>query len=470
MNASVELNTLFEALSHIPATSNNLAARLLDQWQNRFSSQERAVAWSQLDIQKCKSSLDVFHWLLKAHERNEVVFHLENIAHFDLGDISNDMLQTLAKRISMDAAHEVGEKWKNCVFQMYLSIGTALNNREDISHESVMALIDTRVVLDHCDHVWSVAVHHRFPSNVLQQMADNPNNQYLVAQGKLAQKIGDFCSNRYKRYNSFTEFQVFFEQISTYPLSEQQNPKGVLNGALQQLCEQMPAPVLKEALEFLHNIGWSRSLFWGLCPHKEVLKACYQQNHEYVDLIASFATPQQQAQLFAWVLEGVAWDFFRGFNGKTTLLDRVETILQKPYAQHIPLPIKIATIGPYETYIKTTWDQKNPLCEKHYFSDLQTYFQLTAAHFSSENTFKAVELLKTIDSPSLRGLIDFWGRLHDVDYHITGLKSMTPLQLSSPHSKLDTLLHDKITQVQQYINISGAVDETHSIQSRARKM
>lgn len=492
MTATLELNTLFEAFAHIKDDRfavNNIACRLLNQWQARFSCEDRAVAWAQLDRIKLGGvGVGVFEWLLQAGERNEVAFGLEDIANPYFNTVTDDMLQTLMRRVCTDAAQGVTAEWKDTVGRLHHSIAHALQNNDNISNASVTALLNTRVVLDECDHNWSVRIHHHFPANILRQMEEDPNNQSRVTQQKLAEEITHVCSNRYNIRNHFKKFERFFEQICEHSLRDQQNPNGVLYDTIKLLCQNMPAPVLKEALGFLLNNEWSPLSLWGLLDHNTLVRECHNHNYEYIDLASSVATPQQQAQLFTWVLEGIAYYFFKGIDHKnTTLSSRVETVLQKPYAQHKPFPITIQTIHPYLSHVKNILEKQpefqnykktipNGSMEQHYisvekyYSTLETYLQHTTAHFHSDDTLKAVKLLQTIDSPSLRGVLDFWGRLHDVDYQLNGLKTMEPLIISESSSILDKALNKKILDVQHYINISGSVDASGLARTPAKKM
>lgn len=491
-SATLELTTLFEAFSLITEKSldeNSVVCRLLDQWSARFSSEECAVAWADLDhTHLSEPSLGVFAWLLKSHERNEVLFDLAQMPTINITTITDNMLQTLMRRIALDAGAVMAptDEWNKAVEFFYCSLKHALSDgltHNNISSAAVAAVVDTRRVLDNYNHHWSVGLHHGFPAQIVQQMMNDPRNQNRVAQQELADTIINFCSNRSNRIDNFKKLQTFFDQIVDHPLTEQHNPNGVLYDAIKQLCKGMPAPVLKQTMQFLQPNGWITSDLSKLFDTRAVLRECYYQNHEYIDLVASLSNADQQAQLFTWVLEGIAWDFFRGIDhNSTTFSSRVDTILQKPYAKHQPLPISIATISPYLTYVANLWkvqddphlkkymDNSPYNCVENFYSDLETYFKHTAPHFSSDDTFKAVELLSTVDSPSLRGLMDFWGRLHDVDYQLEGVKTMTPLQLRDSSSKFEKTLQQKIVEVQNYINISGAIDTSGLIKSPTRKM
>lgn len=485
-SAAIELTTLFQTFSCIKgdtANVDNPAYRLLEQWRKRFSAPQRAVAWNALERQLLKTpSAGARLWLLNAPP-HEVSFALKEVVAFPLG-VSDQILQALMRRIVSDANNpEVAtDAWNSVVEKIYKSLSeelTAAMRNKNVSSVGVAALVDTRRVLDHCNHPWSVALHCGFPVEILDQMAADPKNQHRVKQQQLALQIADVCSNRHNRHDSFKKVQAFFEQISQYSLSEQQNPNGVLFGALQRLCEKMPAPVLKEALQFLRTTGWSPSRFWDVCSQNMVMRACYTQNHEYIDLIVSFSTPQQQTQLFTWVLEGVVQDFNDGSKNNIRLSNQVETILQKDYAQYKPFALKISmgsVISEYHRRVQYTlcdkqFEQANPYtATEEWPTSLEGFFKHTASHFYSDDTYKAVELLKTIDSPSLRGCIDFWGRLHDVDYQLDGLKTLEPLEMQRPRTKIEKVLQAKMKEVQQHINISGSVDTSNALKSSPRKI
>jgi len=480
MTAALELSTLFQTFACMKgdtADVNNPAYCLLEQWRGRFSAHERAVAWGALDRQLLKTpSAGACLWLLNAHP-NEVLCGLEEIVGFRW-NINDAMLQALMRRVSLDVSTPgvATDTWKSAVETLYEFLAhvftTAVQNNT-VSPIGIKAVVDTRKVLDNFNHKWSVDLHNYFPDDIVNQMRNDPHNSVRMAQQQLAREIIYACKSSSNSFDHFQESQGFFEKTVAHSLNDQQNPNGVLHGALKCLCANMTAPALKQAVHFLQNNGWDASSVWDLLNNNTLIRACHNRDHEYIDLVSSLATPQHQAQLFTWVLEGIACNFFMGVDhNNITLSSCVETILQKPYAQHKPLPIEIKAICPYQNHVIKTLKNNPHSSIEQYHPTLEAYLKHTTEHFYSDDTFKAVELLKAIDSPSLRGAIDFWGQLHGVDYQLEGLKTLLlkPGIINSPHSELEQVLYEKIAAMQNYINISGAIDTSNGVKAASRKM
>lgn len=485
MNATVELKTIIDisgALRNDTPSKNSLVCQLLEQWKGRTTSQEQMKAWAPFiesdQLKNTELSCGLVWWLLDADKNGALTISLPAVcAHGNFG-YGNEMAEPVLYKMSQDMSFPLSKEWKDTVNRIFYYLKNLCDSKQPLN-DKVLALIETnRQSIAQHNLAWSEELCQRLPKRVRDKLYTD--SKTVVVQQKIVKDLKRHF-NSYLKGSYSHEFSVraFLNKLASYPLSDQLQSDGILFGAVKELFSQCDNACLKIVVDDLTQKGWSKTQLWNVLDPNVVEEKSQKLDFAYMDVAQRLANTTQRKQIFTWGVEGLVNSLYTTTPSK--ILNKVQNLLKQPYAQPSVGQIELYDLREYTKYVIKTWEN-DPKISKKYDGDryartglnsttVEEFLSLNRPHFASPIMLKAIELLNTIKHPSLQGALEFWGRLHDIDY---GVDKPQIFQLQedynfSGNENGDIHLWEKAQQVAQYIAIGGTLIPK-TPQQKARKI
>lgn len=481
MSAVHELQTIMHVSRNIRQDSpdeSSAVMQLLNQWAGRHALQAQRSAWKHVGVNKLEDygySCGFVRWVLQAEQRKELTTSFNNLSkHGSFSPANDTLLQLLIEKMVGEIRFPLSEDSKNATLNLFGCIREWESHNQNVAPAVLKSIESARQCIAQQDLAWSEKLCAYLPKRLRTHLYRDASN--VVEQQKIIKDLKKgFFKHNFTLFGSTHSVQNFLIKIEKYSLAEQQQKDGVLFCAIVELLNQCNAECLKIATDGLLSMGWKSSqLAKHIAPHA-IQKKCHELDHQYIDTINTLFNAQQQKRLFTWVVEGLANNLYK--DTPQQILTNVQEVLNKPYAKPSIFEIQFEDLRPYTDHIMRLWECDPKMNKKHRhdryacsglnLTSCEDFLAVNAAHFSSPAMKKAVDLLNTIKHPSLQGILEFWGRLHDIDFGVGTPQTFTlPHYFCASDENGDVHLRDKAILVEQRIAIGGQLP---SIKAVARK-
>lgn len=470
MGAFEELKTIIDVSKRVrdEPDDTSVVCQLLEQWKARHSVQEQTLAWPQVksELHHHGLSSGLVWWLLRAEQRGELgqlQVDVPNLCQHGNISSTDEVLQLLLNKMQHEMKPPFSKEWKDAARVLFYRIRDWGKDNDPLN-PSVLQLIEkNRQYIASQDLAWSEELCANLPKKLRTHLYTDING--IAAQQKIIKEIErGFLNHIYGRFNSVQSVERFLNKIDVYSLEEQTQKDGLLYPAIVNLLNQCNSECLPPLINYLTNKGWKRQKIWNSIHPTLMAEKCHQRDHEYIDTLNALANPQQRKRLFTWVVEGLANYLYQ--NTPTKILKEVQLVLSKPYAQPTVFEINFHDLRDYTDYIMRLWMDDPKMSAKHPYdryagsglnlTSCEEFLAVNLSHFSSPIMQQAVDLLNTVTHPSLQGMLEFWGRLHNIDFGISKPQTFTLSGYScAGRENGDAHLLNKAQEVAQRIAIGG---------------
>lgn len=470
MTALNELQTIIQvsrAIRQDTPDDNSAVCQLLDQWAGRNTLQAQKEAWTKVGVGQLteyRHSCGFVRWALQAEQRKELTTSFTNLSKYGSFSPADDaFLQLLIGKMIADIRFPLSEEWKSATSNLFYCIRDWEANSDNVAPAVLKSIERARQCIAQHDLAWSEKLCAHLPKRLCKHLYHNPSN--ILEQQKIIKDLKKgFFKHNLTLFSNQHSVQNFLTKIEKYPLEEQQQKDGILFSAIAELLNQCNAECLKVAVDGLLAMGWKPQQLAKHIDSYAVQKKCHQLDHQYIDTINTLFNAQQQKRLFTWVVEGIANNLYQGTPQQ--ILADIQDVFNKPYAKPSIFEIRFEDLRPYTDHIMHLWNHDPKMNKKHGYdryacsglnlTTCEAFLAVNAAHFSSPIMQQAVDLLNTIKHPSLQGILEFWGRLHDIDFGIDTPQTFTlPHYFCAGNEHGDVHLRDKAIGVEQRIAIGG---------------
>ena len=480
MSAVEELKTIVNVsvkVSDQPDDSS-VVCQLLDQWASRHTAQDQKLAWASLDgeaLNRHGLSSAFVWWMLRAEQRGELRASLPQLCQYGHIDPTTDLLQLVLRKMEQDITFPLSSEWTEATRTTFYRIREWGKANLTLDLNVLNCVESVRQKIAQHDIAWSEKLCADMHKRVRMHLYKDSNS--IAEQQKIIKDLQrHFVQHNHGLLSNLPAVSTFLEKLSKYTLEEQIQKDGVLFGAVENLLNQCNAACLEFALNDLQTKGWRKQQLWACMDQSGVKRKCHALNYDYVDALNKVSNAKQRKQLFTWVVEGIANQIYK--IDPKELLAQVKLVLSKPYAQPTVFDVQLEDLRDYTDYTIHQWEN-DPQMNKKYPYDryartglnsdsCEEFVAINFAHFSSNEMQQAIDLLNTVTHPSLQGMLEFWGRLHNIDFGID--KPQTFCLQTHYHcagnDNGDAHLWEKAQEVAQRIAIGGHLPSKHSAVTR----
>jgi len=431
MNALDELKTILQVSEHVSDTADDssVVCQLLTQWKSRHTQETQQQAWADVDVStlgKRRLSVGLRWWLAMADARGELSVPLsimgQNYVHG-----GNDFFMALLKKIEDETSEIVDPQWKSVVRNVFYHYVKWGSGKEALDEALLEQLECTRQKLAEHHLAWSEDLYGNFPKRVRSRLYTNDSS--VMAQQKLVRKIErHFSRFNFSLFDSVPAAQEFLRGLKDYTLEEQTNPSGVLHSTVRSLVNQSNKRCLPVVLQALQEYGWTKDKLGAIFYPETLRRQCAERNFEYLEIFSSVASPKLRRLIFTWCVEDIVHKLYA--STPENILKDVQTLLGSSYAFPSVQPMGVLDLRNYTNCVIQTWSRSKEVQKKHggdryagsglNATSCEEFLQYNSAHFFHPCLKDAVKLLKSLKSAQVQGTLEFWGRLHNIDYQIDG--------------------------------------------------
>ena len=480
MSAVEELETIINVSEKVSDQPNDssVVCQLLEQWAGRHTAQDQKLAWASLEgepLNRHGLSSGFIWWMLRAEQRGELRASLPQLCRYGHIHPTTDLLHIVLRKMEQDITFPLSSDWTNATRIIFYRI-REWGKDNPTPDATVLNLVETiRQKIAQHDMAWSEKLCADLHKRVRMHLYKDSTS--IVEQQKIIKDLQrHFVKHNHGLLSNLPAVSTFLDKLSNYTLEEQNQKDGVLFGAVETLLNQCNAACLEFALNDLQTKGWRKPQLWACMEQSGVIQKCHALNHNYVDALNKVANAKQRKQLFTWVIEGIATQIYK--IDPKELLGHVQVVLGKPYAQPTVFNVQLEDLRAYTDYTTLQWEN-DPKMNKEYPYDryartglnlesCEEFVAVNCAHFSSNEMQQAVDLLNTVTNPSLQGMLEFWGRLHNIDFGIEKPQTFilqTHYYSAGQHNG-DAHLWEKAQEVAQRIAIGGHLPQKHNTVTR----